>query len=76
MIYLLLNYLIEIKKWYHNGIIHRDNDLPAVEKANGDKFWYKKDKLINEKQQVKHPYQMKFNDETRNNVGASHCQEV
>jgi hypothetical protein len=29
------------KRWFNiNGQLHRDNDLPAIEKANGDKFWY------------------------------------
>jgi hypothetical protein len=29
------------KRWYNkNGQLHRDNDLPAVEWAYGDKTWY------------------------------------
>jgi ribosomal protein L25 (general stress protein Ctc) len=26
--------------WYKNGLIHRDNDLPAVIYSNGAKYWY------------------------------------
>jgi hypothetical protein len=27
--------------WYNvNGELHRDNDLPAIENANGDKEWF------------------------------------
>jgi hypothetical protein len=26
--------------YYENGILHRDNDLPAIELANGCKYWY------------------------------------
>jgi hypothetical protein len=26
--------------WYVNGELHRDNGLPAIEWANGDKEWY------------------------------------
>ena len=29
------------KRWYNSkGILHRDNDLPAIEYANGSKEWY------------------------------------
>jgi hypothetical protein len=28
------------KEWRVNGELHRDNDLPAVEYANGDRAWY------------------------------------
>ena len=28
------------KKWYKDGI-QRDGDNPAIEWANGDKYWYK-----------------------------------
>ena len=31
--------------WYKNGKIHRDNDKPAVEWRDFDKFWYKNGKL-------------------------------
>ena len=27
------------KLWYFNDQLHRDNDLPAIEKANGSKAW-------------------------------------
>ena len=33
------------KFWFKNGIIHRDNDLPAVEFAIGTKEWYKNGKI-------------------------------
>jgi hypothetical protein len=37
------------KKWYNaNGKLHRDNDLPAIENANGDKEWYVNEKLHRE----------------------------
>ena len=29
-----------IKKYYHNGKLHRDNDLPAIESTKEDKEWY------------------------------------
>ncbi len=28
------------KRWYKNGKIHRDNDLPACEYSDGNKYWY------------------------------------
>ena len=28
------------KRWYVNGLLHRDNDLPAIEYLNGDKYWF------------------------------------
>lgn len=31
---------VKCKYWYLHGKRHRDNDLPAVENANGDKAWY------------------------------------
>ena len=37
------------KRWYQNGVSHRDNDQPAVIYANGSKFWYQNDKLIKRK---------------------------
>lgn len=33
------------KEYYRNGLLHRDNDLPAVECAHGTKFWFKNGKL-------------------------------
>ena len=30
---------------YKHGKFHRDNDLPAVVYANGDKYWYQNGKL-------------------------------
>jgi hypothetical protein len=29
------------KRWYRDGVKHRDDDLPAVECASGTKVWYK-----------------------------------
>jgi hypothetical protein len=29
------------KRWYKNGERHRDGDHPAIERADGDKHWYK-----------------------------------
>ena len=31
----------QTKVWYHKGRRHRDNDLPAIEWANGHKEWWK-----------------------------------
>ena len=28
------------KKWYKNGLLHRENDLPAIEWVSGTKEWY------------------------------------
>lgn len=28
------------KKWYKNGKLHRDNDLPAIIRARGGQVWY------------------------------------
>lgn len=33
------------KKWFRNGKLHRDNDLPAYKHADGTKKWYKNGKL-------------------------------
>lgn len=33
------------KKWYQDGKIHRDNDLPAIEYVSGRKDWYQQGKL-------------------------------
>ena len=30
--------------WFKDGCFHRDNDLPAIEYANGRKVWYQNDK--------------------------------
>jgi hypothetical protein len=27
-------------EYYYNGLLHRDNDLPAIEWENGSKEWY------------------------------------
>ena len=34
------------KKWYVNGRLHREADLPAVEYADGTKRWYVNSKFI------------------------------
>lgn len=36
------------RRWIVNGLIHRDNDLPAVEYASGTSLWYKHGKLHRE----------------------------
>lgn len=33
------------KKYYCNGELHRDNDLPAIEYVDGTKCWYQNGKL-------------------------------
>src|SRR5205085_11526473 len=33
------------KTYYRNGMIYRDNDLPAIEYHNGSKKWYKNGKV-------------------------------
>ena len=33
------------QRWYKNGELHRDNDLPAVILSNGTQFWYQNGKL-------------------------------
>ena len=33
------------KKWYRNGVPHRNHDLPAVEEGDGTKKWFKDGKL-------------------------------
>lgn len=35
----------EGKFWYNNGELHRENDLPAVIKNNGEKGWLKEGKF-------------------------------
>ena len=38
-----------VTKYYNdNGELHRDGDLPAIERANGTKKWYIDDKLHRE----------------------------
>jgi hypothetical protein len=32
--------------WFRNCLLHRDNDLPAVIKANGDCEWYIMDERV------------------------------
>jgi hypothetical protein len=34
--------------WYKNGLLHRENDLPAIIWATGTKFWYKEGKCHRE----------------------------
>ncbi len=46
----LENIFIEIlsdgtKVWYKNDIIHRDDDLPSIEYANGAKCWHQNGQL-------------------------------
>ena len=37
------------KRWYNQyGQKHRENGLPAIEYANGSKYWYKNGKLHRE----------------------------
>jgi hypothetical protein len=36
------------RSWWINGILHRDNDLPAVEWADGHKEWWINGKLHRE----------------------------
>lgn len=33
------------RRWYRNGELHRDNDLPAAIDYNGSCFWYQNGKL-------------------------------
>jgi hypothetical protein len=37
--YEVYNHIDECRRWYSNGILHRE-DGPAVEYADGDKMWY------------------------------------
>lgn len=32
--------------WYVNGLRHRDNDLPAIEHANGTREWWVNGKRV------------------------------
>ena len=41
-------YLDGSKEWFLNGLLHRENDLPAVELSDGTKFWYLNHKLHRE----------------------------
>lgn len=34
-----------VSAWYHDGKLHRDNDLPAVVSTNGMKEWYQHGKV-------------------------------
>jgi hypothetical protein len=36
------------KHWYKNGLIHRENDKPAIEWSNGRKEWWINGKLHRE----------------------------
>jgi len=43
-----ITYPNRTKKWYQNGKLHRDNDLPAVTYPNGTKKWYQNGiKMVN-----------------------------
>lgn len=33
------------QRWYLDGVLHRDDDLPASVHANGNKWWYRHGKL-------------------------------
>jgi len=33
------------KTWYQNGLLHRDNDQPAVIRRYGNKNWFQNGKL-------------------------------
>ena len=39
------NVVGKYEKWYYKNKIHRDNDLPAVIRSNGDQEWYQNGKL-------------------------------
>ena len=41
--------VIDYKTWYVNGKIHRE-DGPAIEYANGEKFWYLNDTKYSEEE--------------------------
>jgi hypothetical protein len=34
------------KHWYKNGLIHRGNDKPAIERLNGEKEWWVNGRFI------------------------------
>jgi len=33
------------KYWYKDGSLHRDGELPTIERNDGTKYWHKNDKL-------------------------------
>jgi hypothetical protein len=39
--YSIVEYSSGTKEWYKDGVLHRDNDLPAIEYSSGTKKWYK-----------------------------------
>ena len=41
------------KKWYKDGKLHRDGDLPAVEYNDGTKEWWKDGEQYNHKEVIK-----------------------
>ena len=43
-----LNLQMEVKLGINNGKYHRDNDLPAIEYADGSKEWYQHGNLHRE----------------------------
>ena len=46
------------KAWRVNGKLHRDNGLPAVERADGTKAWYLNDKTFTEPEYFKELYKL------------------
>ena len=34
-----------MRVWYRRGRVHRDGDLPAIEKADGSRSWYRRGRL-------------------------------
>jgi hypothetical protein len=43
-------------RYYKDGLLHRDGDLPAVEHINGDKYWYQNGKLYRDNDQPAEVY--------------------
>lgn len=39
------------KRWFKDGLLHRDGDEPAIICANGTRYWYKHGKLQPEPKQ-------------------------
>ena len=37
----MLNIYTEYQKWFKNGLLHRDNDLPALIDVYGGHYWFK-----------------------------------
>ena len=37
------------KLWYKNGLLHRDNKLPAIQYPDGQKEFWRNGKKVNEK---------------------------